>query len=214
MLIIKRCINVYLLMLSVAVLLINFAHAQNDESGTMSMAGTYQTATFAGGCFWCVESDFDKISGVIETVSGYMGGHVLNPSYKQVSAGGTGHAEVVRVTFDPQQVSYQQLLRVFWRSIDPTARDRQFCDKGRQYRSAIFYQNEQQQQLAELSRQELQASKPFTAEIVTEIVPEKTFYPAEDYHQNYYKRNPLRYKYYRHSCGRDQRLRELWGKAD
>jgi peptide-methionine (S)-S-oxide reductase len=202
-------------MLSVlaVVLLISFAQARDNEQGMTAMSEKYQTATFAGGCFWCVESDFDKVAGVVETVSGYMGGHVKNPGYKQVSAGGTGHAEVVRVTFDPEQVSYTQLLEVFWHSIDPTVRDQQFCDKGRQYRSAVFYQDEQQQQLAEQSRQALEQSKPFKAAIVTEIEPAKTFYAAEDYHQNYYKKNPLRYKYYRHSCGRDQRLQQLWGKA-
>ena len=150
--------------------------------------------------------------GVIETISGYTGGHLKNPSYKQVSADGTGHAEAVRVTFDPEQVSYQQLLKVFWHNIDPRVRDQQFCDKGRQYRSAIFYMDENQQRLAEQSRQELESTKPFKARIVTEIVPAMTFYAAEDYHQNYYKKNPLRYKYYRYSCGRDQRLQELWGK--
>jgi len=192
---------------------LGLSRAQGSSQDNGTATGQYHIATFAGGCFWCVESDFDRVPGVIETLSGYMGGHVQNPGYKQVSAGGTGHAEVVRITYDPEQVSYEQLLYVFWHSIDPTVRDRQFCDKGSQYRSAIFYHNEEQKMIAERSRLDLEASKPFKADIVTEIVPSMPFYVAEDYHQNYHKKNPLRYKYYRYRCGRDQRLQALWGKA-
>ncbi len=200
-----------LLLLLPGILLIGQVYAEENTHDTMENAGQYQTATFAGGCFWCVESDFDKVSGVVETLSGYTGGHKPNPTYKEVSSGGSGHAEAVRITFDPAKVSYEQLLDIFWRSIDPTTPNRQFCDYGRQYRSAIFYHGAEQQKLAEQSRGALERVKPFKAPIVTEIVPSTTFYAAEDYHQNYYKKNPLRYKYYRSSCGRDKRLKELWG---
>ena len=168
-------------------------------------------ATFAGGCFWCMEADFEKLDGVISVTSGYTGGTVVNPSYKQVSAGGTGHAEAVRVVYDPQIVSYDELLAFFWRHIDPTVRDRQFCDVGDQYRSAVFYRDEAQREAAERSRAELERTKPFPQPIVTEITAESAFYPAEAYHQNYAEKNPIRYAYYRKGCGRDQRLRELWG---
>jgi peptide-methionine (S)-S-oxide reductase len=169
-------------------------------------------AIFAGGCFWCVEADFDKVTGVLDTQSGYIGGERPDPTYDEVSAGGTGHAEAVRITYDPAQVTYTQLLDVFWHSIDPTTPDRQFCDRGSQYRSAIFYLNEEQRRLAEASRAALDADKPFSEPIVTEINPAGEFYPAEEYHQDYYRKNPLRYRYYRFSCGRDQRLEELWGE--
>jgi peptide-methionine (S)-S-oxide reductase len=169
-------------------------------------------ATFAGGCFWCMVHPFDELPGVVSVVSGYTGGTLRNPTYEQVSAGGTGHAESVQVTYDPNRVSYQKLLEVFWHNIDPTVKDRQFCDVGHQYRSAIFYHDETQRRLAEESKRALDRSKPFRGAIVTEITPATTFYPAEEYHQNYYKKNPLRYRYYRSSCGRDNRLDELWGK--
>jgi len=204
-------LSVLLLLVSV---LFGLSYAQGPVQDNSVAMGKYRIATFAGGCFWCVESDFDKVPGVVETVSGYMGGHVHNPGYKQVSAGGTGHAEVVRISYDPGQVSYEQLLHVFWRSIDPSVKDQQFCDKGSQYRSAIFYHDEEQKALAEASRLALEDSKPFTAAIVTEIVSAMPFYVAENYHQNYYIKNPLRYKYYRYSCGRDKRIQELWGEAD
>lgn len=171
------------------------------------------TAIFAGGCFWCVEADFDKVPGVLETVSGYTGGHTPDPSYEQVSAKQTGHAEAVRISYDPKQVSYRELLAVYWHSIDPTTVNRQFCDRGEPYRSAIFTLNEEQRRLALASKAELEKNKPFAEPIVTAILPAGTFYPAEDYHQDYYLKNPLRYKFYRYSCGRDQRLEELWGKA-
>ena len=171
-----------------------------------------EIATFAGGCFWCMEPPFDKLDGVVSTVSGYMGGEELNPTYKEVSAGRTGHAETVQITFDASKVTYRKLLEVFWMQIDPTTPDRQFVDVGRQYRSAIFYQNEEQRRLAEESRKEMENSGRFGAPIVTEIVPAGTFWPAEDYHQDYYMKNPLRYKFYRFGSGRDQYLKKVWGK--
>jgi peptide-methionine (S)-S-oxide reductase len=168
-------------------------------------------AIFAGGCFWCMEPPYDALDGVISTTSGYVGGSVPNPSYEQVSAGGTGHAEAVRVVYDPSKLDYQKLLEVFWVNVDPTQANGQFCDHGSQYRTAIFYLDDEQKQLAEQSLAELEKTKPFEGEIVTEIAPATVFYPAEDYHQNYYQTNPLRYKYYRWACGRDQRLMQLWG---
>lgn len=169
-------------------------------------------ATFAGGCFWCMEPPYDKLDGVVSTTSGYIGGHTKNPTYEAVSAGGTGHAEAVEIVYDPAKVSYAKLLDVFWRNIDPTVRNRQFCDVGDQYRSAIFYHDAEQKRLAEASKAALTKSKPFRQPIVTEIVQASVFTPAEAYHQDYYMKNPLRYKFYRYRCGRDQRLEELWGK--
>ena len=180
-------------------------------STTVMAAANYEKATFAGGCFWCMEHPFDEIPGVISVTSGYTGGHKKNPTYEEVSAGGTGHAESVQIVYDPSKVTYAKLLTVFWHNIDPTAKDRQFCDAGHQYRSAIFYHNEEQHRLALQSKAELEKSKTFKGPVVTEIVPATEFYPAEEYHQHYYKKNPFRYKFYRASCGRDQRLRELWG---
>ena len=166
-------------------------------------------ATFAGGCFWCMEPPFDKLDGVVSTISGYTGGTKKNPTYEEVSAGKTGHAEVVQITYDPKKITYEKLLEVFWRNVDPLTPNRQFCDVGSQYRTAIFYHDETQKRLAEESKKAL--SKRFKEPIVTEIVAASEFYPAEDYHQDYYTKNPLRYKYYRYSCGRDQRLEALWG---
>lgn len=168
-------------------------------------------ATFAGGCFWCMQPPFDELAGVVRTTVGYTGGHLKNPTYEQVSAGVTGHAEAVQVLYDPEKVNYARLLEVFWRNIDPTVEDRQFCDTGDQYRTAIFYHNEEQRRLAEESKAALEKSKPFEGPIVTMISPAATFYQAEAYHQDYYKKNPLRYKFYRSACGRDRRLRDLWG---
>ena len=168
-------------------------------------------AIFAGGCFLCVESDFDKIPGVISTTSGYIGGNTVNPSYEQVSAYTTGHAEAVEVVYDPAKVSYERLVAYFWRTIDPTVKDQQFCDRGTPYRTAIFANGPEQLKIALASRAALEKSKPFKEPVVTEIVPAGVFYAAEDYHQDYYKKNPLRYKYYRTSCGRDARLQQLWG---
>ena len=174
-------------------------------------AQALESAIFAGGCFWCVESDFDKVEGVVRTTSGYAGGSLKNPTYEQVSAGGTGHAEAVEVEFDPQRISYRELADRFWRNIDPTVKDQQFCDHGHQYRTAVFYFDDAQRQAAEKSKESISNSKPFKQPIVTEIVPAGEFYPAEEYHQDYYKKNPVRYKFYRYNCGRDQRLKELWG---
>ena len=167
-----------------------------------------EKAAFAGGCFWCTEEAFEKVPGVLSAVSGYMGGSVKKPTYEQVSSGGTGHAEAVEILYDPAKVSYQKLLHVFWRNIDPLTANAQFCDHGPQYRSAIFYLDEEQKKLAEESKRGVQ--KRFKASVVTEIVAAGTFYPAEEYHQNYYEKNPVRYKFYRTGCGRDRRLRELW----
>jgi peptide-methionine (S)-S-oxide reductase len=168
-------------------------------------------ATFAGGCFWCMEHPFDEIPGVVSVTPGYTGGQKKSPTYEEVSAGGTGHAESVQIVYDPARVTYEKLLEVFWHNIDPIAKDRQFCDAGHQYRSAIFYHTEEQHRLALQSKALLEKNKTFTEPIVTEIVQATEFYPAEDYHQHYYKKNPIRYKYYRTSCGRDKRLKELWG---
>ncbi len=183
------------------------------QSAVAEGLSEHKTAIFAGGCFWCMEPPFDKLEGVISTVSGYTGGHVKNPDYKTVTSGRSGHYEVLEVKYDPAKLSYENLLEVFWVNIDPTDASGQFCDKGPQYRSGIFYANEEQKRLAELSLSKLSASERLPAPIVTEILPAKTFYPAEGYHQNYYMKNPLRYKFYRTSCGRDRRLSELWGKA-
>lgn len=174
-------------------------------------APTTARAVFAGGCFWCVESDFDKVAGVLSTTSGYTGGTVANPSYEQVSSKRTGHAEVVEVVFDPAKVSYEKLVEHFWRTTDPTTKDRQFCDAGTPYRNAIFPVDAAQMQAALASRAALEKSKPFNEPIVTEIVAATAFYPAEEYHQNYYKKNPVRYQYYRSGCGRDARVKQLWG---
>lgn len=193
--------------LAVSVLMAATAMGKNMSDKPVKTA----TATFAGGCFWCMEPPFDKLDGVISTTSGYTGGHVKNPTYEQVSAGGTGHAEALQVVYDPAKITYAQLLGVFWRNIDPTVKDRQFCDVGNQYRTAIFYHDDEQKRLALESKQRLEKGGKLGA-IQTEIVPAGPFYPAEDYHQDYYKKNPIRYKYYRWSCGRDLRLEELWGK--
>ncbi len=166
-------------------------------------------ATFAGGCFWCMEPPYDELEGVISTIAGYTGGTKKNPTYEEVSAGTTGHAEAVQITYDPTKISYEKLLDVFWRNIDPLTANAQFCDSGSQYRSAIFYHDEAQKNLAEASKKRLQSR--FKQPIVTEIVRATEFYPAEDYHQDYYKKNPIRYKIYRYGCGRDQRLQKLWG---
>jgi len=186
--------------------------AAGISSGQARAAGPLEKATFAGGCFWCMEHPFDELPGVVSVTSGYTGGQKKNPTYEEVSAGGTGHAESVQVLYDPAKISYDKLLERYWHNIDPTVKDRQFCDSGHQYRSAIFYQNEEQHRLALQSKKSLEQSKPFAAPIVTEIVPAGVFYPAEEYHQHYYKKNPIRYKYYRTSCGRDKRLKELWGE--
>ena len=170
-----------------------------------------EIATFAGGCFWCVESDFDQVSGVLRTTSGYTGGDLENPTYRAVGSGGTGHREAVEIVFDPDVVSYAQMLEIFWRSIDPTDGGGQFCDRGETYTTAIFANDSTQTELAERSKQDLEASGKLKRSIVTTIEPAGPFYPAEDYHQDYYNKSPIRYKFYRYSCGRDSRIEDLWG---
>lgn len=195
------------LSLLAAVAMAGAAYAQSATPGKT------EKATFAGGCFWCVEADFDKVEGVISTTSGYIGGKTANPSYRQVSSGGTGHAEAVEIVFDPAKVSYEKLLQVFWRNIDPVAKDRQFCDSGDMYRSAIFFHGSEQRALAEKSKKDIEASGKFTQPIATELVAASTFYPAENYHQDYHKKNPSKYAFYRWNCGRDRRLEQIWGKT-
>jgi peptide-methionine (S)-S-oxide reductase len=169
-------------------------------------------AYFAGGCFWCMEEAFEKVEGVLSATSGYMGGTVANPSYEEVSAGRTGHAESVEVIYDPSKVSYQKLLDAFWRNVDPITPNAQFCDHGSQYRAAIFYQTDEEKRASDIFKQAIEQSKRFKEAIVTQIVPAAQFYPAEEYHQDFYKKNPVRYKFYKYNCGRAQRLEELWGK--
>ena len=187
---------------------------REEEKGQRAemMDGKIAMATFAGGCFWCMEPPFDKLDGVISTTSGYAGGKVDNPTYKQVSAGVTGHAEVVQVVYDPARGSYEKLLDVFWMQIDPTTPNRQFVDVGSQYRTAIYYHDDRQRRLAEESKMKLEGSGRFDGPIVTEIEPLTKFWPAEDYHQDYYKKSPVRYKFYRFNSGRDQYLDQVWGK--
>ena len=181
------------------------------SSGVGAQTPKTAQAVFAGGCFWCMEPPFDKIDGVISTISGYSGGEQANPSYYDVSSGVTGHYEVVRVEYDPAKVTYKRLLDIFWHNIDPFDAGGQFCDKGDQYRAAIFHGNEEEKTQAEQSKTELQSAKGFKEPIVTQILPAKAFYPAEDYHQDYYQKNPLKYKFYRFNCRRDARLDEVWG---
>ncbi len=182
------------------------------SSAIAQAPGELSKATFAGGCFWCMEPPYDKIDGVIETVSGFSGGDVENPSYDAVVRGGTGHLEVVQVVYDPDKVSYEQLLEIFWRNIDPFQANGQFCDRGPMYRSAIFPHDESQREAAEASLRQIAQLGLSEQPIDTRIIDFEAFYPAEDYHQNYYLENPVRYRYYRWSCGRDQRLEELWGE--
>jgi len=170
-------------------------------------------ATFAGGCFWCMQPAYDAVPGVVSTTVGYTGGHTKDPSYHEVGSGSTGHAESIQVAYDPAKVSYEKLLDVFWHNVDPTDASGQFCDKGNQYRSAIFYHDDAQKRLAEESKKNVAKSLKVPGPIATEIVAASTFYPAEDYHQMYYKKNPIRYHFYRRGCGRDNRLEEVWGAA-
>ncbi len=206
----QRTFAVFLL----STLLLGSAAAQSPApkaGAAPASAAATAKATFAGGCFWCMEPPFDKLDGVLSTTSGYIGGTKLNPTYQEVSAGTTGHTEAVQVEYDPKRVSYEKLLDVFWHNVDPTQKDGQFCDHGTQYRTGIFTYDDEQKRLAEASRAALAKSKPFKGDIVTQIVPATTFYPAEDYHQDYYKKNPVRYKIYRTGCGRDARLKDVWG---
>jgi peptide methionine sulfoxide reductase msrA/msrB len=190
----------------------NDKNVKQDEKSALMKAESkdLKTATFAGGCFWCMESDFEKVNGVVEAVSGYTGGQKPNPTYEEVSAGGTGYVESVQVVYDPAKITYKELLDVFWRHVDPTDAGGQFVDRGSQYRTAIFYNNAEQKRLAEESRAQLENTGRFSAPIVTEILPLTKFYPAEDYHQDYYKKNPLRYRFYRLGSGRDQFLKNTW----
>ena len=195
--------------LTVAVLLIG---AWNVQSTSLAAAGaTSGKAYFAGGCFWCMEEVFEKVEGVLSATSGYMGGTVSNPTYEEVSAGRTGHAESVEVVYDPAKVSYQKLLEAFWRNVDPITPNAQFCDHGNQYRSAIFFQTEDEKRASDSSKQVIEQSRRFKEPIVTQIVMAPQFYPAEEYHQDFYKKNPIRYKLYKYNCGRAQRLEALWG---
>ena len=180
---------------------------QSDETG---QTGAYALATFAGGCFWCMEPPYDELDGVISTIVGYTGGQLRNPSYGEVSAGNTGHTEGMEIRYDPSKITFQELLDVFWVNIDPTVNDRQFCDRGSQYRAAIFFHDDKQKALAEASKQKWIDSGRFDR-VVTEISPASVFYKAEEYHQDYYLKHPLRYKFYRYNCGRDRRLEDLWG---
>jgi peptide-methionine (S)-S-oxide reductase len=182
-------------------------------SDTVKSAAELDQATFAGGCFWCMEHPFDALPGVVSVTAGYTGGRKKNPTYEEVSAGGTGHAEAVQIVFDRSIINYAKLLDVYWRNVDPTTVDRQFCDSGNQYRAAIFYHTEEQRRAALQSKEALEKAKSFKEPVVTEIVPAGDFTPAEEYHQHYYKKNPIRYRYYRAGCGRDRRLKELWGNA-
>jgi peptide-methionine (S)-S-oxide reductase len=214
----ERNFMINFILFSLAVLLtLCQTSEQNGQNGIPATTTSVQTknlatATFAGGCFWCMEPPFEKLAGVVSVTSGYTGGYKLDPNYEEVSAGETGHAESVQIVYDSTQISYAQLLQVFWHNIDPLAVNRQFCDSGSQYRSAIFYHNDEQRRLAEESKQKLEQIKKFGRPIVTEVVAASTFYRAEEYHQDYYKKNPVHYKFYRSGCGRDRRLKELWGE--
>jgi len=199
----KRLICLWVVMFMATFMATNPASAQETE-----------IATFAGGCFWCMEHPFDALDGVISTTSGYSGGHKEHPSYEEVSSGSTGHTEAIQIRFNPNRITYKKLLDVYWHNSDPTTANRQFCDIGTQYRPAIFYHSEAQKQAAEASKHKLMQHKPFNAPIVTEITAAGTFWPAEEYHQNYYLKNPIRYKFYRYNCGRDQRLQQLWGNTE
>ncbi len=183
----------------------------NSPSISETAKGGQAIATFAGGCFWCMEGPFDELDGVISTTSGYTGGQTVNPTYEEVSAGGTGHTEAVQVVYDPQKISYEELLAVYWPNTDPTTPDAQFCDHGSQYRPEIFYHDDKQRQSAEASKEEIKRTKTFSAPLVTKITQATAFYPAEEYHQDFYQKNPIRYKFYRYTCGRDARLATLWG---
>ncbi len=196
-----RSLNLLLVILFIAV------------TGGTGYSAEQARAVFAGGCFWCMEEVFEKVEGVVSVTSGYMGGQKTNPTYEEVSAGGTGYAESVEVVYDPAKVSYQKLLNYFWKNVDPITSNAQFCDHGTQYRAAIFYGNDEEKRQAETSKQAVEQSKRFKEPIVTQIVTASKFYPAEDYHQDFYKKNPAKYKFYKYTCGRAQRLEMLWGKS-
>jgi len=200
------------ILLTAAIVVAAAASATRPQAAPQPGETRYEKATFAGGCFWCMEPPFDELPGVMSTTSGYTGGQKKDPTYEEVSAGGTGHAESVEIVFDPAKVTYQQLLDVFWKNIDPITPDRQFCDVGSQYRSAIFYHSDEQKRLAQASKKAIDDSGRFKQPVVTEIVAAAPFYRAEEYHQDYYKKNPIRFKYYKFGCGRAKRLEQLWGK--
>jgi len=196
--------------LSIAILFIGTLSVQTISQAAAN--ATQGKAYFAGGCFWCMEEVFENVEGVLSVTSGYMGGAVARPSYEEVSAGRTGHAESVEVVYDPAKVSYQKLLDAFWLNVDPITPNAQFCDHGSQYRSAIFFQTDEEKRMSETSKQAIEQSSRFKDQIVTQIVMASQFYPAEEYHQDFYKKNPIRYKFYKYNCGRAQRLETLWGK--
>ena len=196
--------------LAVTVFLIGILNVQSISQA--AAGATSGKAYFAGGCFWCMEEVFEKVEGVLSATSGYMGGTVSNPTYEEVSAGRTGHTESVEVVYDPAKVSYQKLLDAFWRNVDPITPNAQFCDHGSQYRSAIFFQTEDEKRASDSSKQSIEQSRRFKEPIVTQIAMAPQFYHAEEYHQDFYKKNPIRYKLYKYNCGRAQRLEELWGK--
>ncbi len=200
---------VLMAVLVLSVMPVRFARGADSATAATEL----QTATFAGGCFWCMQPAYDKVPGVVKTVVGYTGGQKAHPTYEEVSSGTTGHAESIQVTFDPKRVTYKHLLDIFWHNVDPTTSDREFCDVGNQYRSEIFYHDAEQEHLAKESEAEIEKTKTFKEPIVTQIVPATTFWPAEDYHQDFYLKNALRYRFYRYNCGRDSRLRQLWGAA-
>lgn len=183
-------------------------HLSADNSSSTNT----ETAILAGGCFWCIESDYEKLKGVVDVVSGYIGGHVKNPTYEQVSNGGSGHIEAVKITYKADIISYDQILTYFWKHVDPTRNDGQFCDTGPQYRPAIFHQNPQQKEIAITSTEKINNIKPFKEPLKVELIKASQFYLAEQYHQDYYKKNPIRYRFYRYNCGRDKRVEQLWGK--
>lgn len=200
------------IVLSVLVVVMSLIGCWNVQSaGQAAVDAPLGKAYFAGGCFWCMEEAFEKVEGVLSATSGYMGGTVPNPSYEAVSAGRTGHAESVEVVYDPAKVSYQKLLDTFWHNVDPVTPNAQFCDHGSQYRSAIFFQTDEEKRASDASKQAIEQSKRFNEPIVTQIVIASQFYPAEEYHQDYYKKNPVRYKFYKYNCGRAKRLEALWG---
>ena len=208
----KATVFLALMLIPVGGLALSSQSTAGEKSDKMREKENTARATFAGGCFWCVESDFEKVEGVIEVISGYTGGEEKNPTYREVSSGATGHLEAVRVVYDPRKVSYENLLAVFWRQVDPTDGGGQFVDRGAHYRTAIFYHNEEQRKLAEASKKALNENGPFGEPIVTPILPLTEFYPAEEYHQNYHDKNPFNYKSYRSGSGRDRFIKKIWGK--
>jgi len=195
--------KLYALFLTIALIMTHQAQAQDKTQNKLALA------TFAGGCFWCMEKPFDQQKGVIDVISGYTAGNIINPTYKQVSSGKSGHVESIQVTYDPTIVGFEKLLEIYWVNVDPTVENKQFCDEGEQYRSEVFYHDDKQKYLAEKSKENL---IKHGIQVKTKIVKATPFYPAEDYHQNYYIKNPIRYNYYRYSCGRDNRLDEIWGE--